>query len=69
MTHFASLLLTLAEDGYYDSAEETALPVTFTVPAGDYTVVIAQGNCNTTADITALEDEEVDVTLVLDCYE
>lgn len=58
-----------SDDGHYDSAEETVLPVIFSVPAGDYTVVVTQGACTETTDVTVYEHENVDVLLGLGCGE
>lgn len=58
-----------AAERFYEAAEDPALPVVFEVPAGDYTVVIAQGACNKTTDITVNRNENVDVSLALECSE
>ncbi|MEL6347625.1 MAG: hypothetical protein AAFV53_31245 [Myxococcota bacterium] len=56
-------------EGFYAIKEDAALPIVFEVPAGDYAVVVSQGTCNQTRDLSVQTREDVTLSLELVCNE
>jgi len=56
------------EDGVSELVEPAVLPVSVSVPAGDYYVGAAQGTCSAGEEVT-VADGTTTVTLSLDCVE
>ena len=54
------------DEGLSELVEDAVLPVTFTVPPGEYVVVAGQGTCSGQETVT-LTTEDVVVELALSC--